>query len=208
MGKTTIILALLGLSLTGCLPIASLHPFYTEETVVMEPNLVGTWAADDMTWEFEQWDDESYGLIIREDEKMGAFKVHVFRLEGQLFMDLYPGELPDELALGDFYKMHLFPIHHLMRLSFEDNTLHLRFLDLDKLVDILEAYPQLLRHEVVAGSEMIVLTDSSEAIQTFFGTFMDYEALWISDPAELERQLTEEIPEAAATAEARDDVEQ
>jgi hypothetical protein len=203
MSRTTPILVILSLMLSGCLPIASLHPFYTEETVVVEPNLVGTWTAENMTWEFEETDDKTYGLRITEgteDEKIGAFKVHVFRLEGALLMDLYPEELPDDLPLADFYKMHLFPVHHIMRLSFVESQLHLRFLELDKMVTILEAYPHLLRYEVIE-KELITLTDAPEAIQTFFSTFIDYEALWSEDPAEFERKTPEETPDSAAPIE-------
>jgi len=196
-----LMLLCLSLLLSGCLPVASLHPFYTEETVVVEPNLVGTWTAENMTWEFEETDDKTYGLTIAEGDDIGAFKVHVFRLEGELLMDLYPEELPDDLPLADFYKVHLFPVHHVMRLSFEDSQLHLRFIELDRLVKILEAYPNLLRHEVVEDVDMIALTDSSQAIQTFFSTFIDYEALWSQDPAEFDRQVPEETPGNAAPIE-------
>ena len=119
-------------------------------------------------------------------------------------MDLYPEELPDDLALADFYKMHLFPVHHIMRLSFVESQLQLRFLELDKMVKILEAYPHLLRYEVIE-KELITLTDSSQAIQTFFSTFIDYEALWSEDPAEFERRMPEETPDSAAPIEQDED---
>jgi hypothetical protein len=195
MSKTMFLLGGLSLMLCGCLPVASLHPYYTEETVVQEPNLVGIWTAEDMTWEFQQQDSGAYGLTIAEGEKMGQFKVHVFQLEDQLLMDLYPEELPEDLPLADFYRVHLFPVHHVMRLAIVDSELHLWYLELDKMTKILEAYPHLLRHEGVAETDMIVLTDSSQAIQTFFSTFMDYKALWSDEIAEFKRKLPEESPD-------------
>jgi hypothetical protein len=68
------------------------------------------------------------------------------------------------------------------------------------MAKILEAYPHLLRYEVIED-DLIALTDSSEAIQTFFGTFIGYEALWSGDPAEFERQVLEETSDNAAPVE-------
>jgi len=63
--------------LAGC--ITSLHPFYTEENLIFDPSLLGTWvvidpetgreeAEDGMTWTFTQSGEKGYDLIVTEKE--------------------------------------------------------------------------------------------------------------------------------------------
>ena len=46
----------------GCLPVMSLHPLFTEETIVFEEKLLGIWVDDpndpETTWEFKQFNKQ------------------------------------------------------------------------------------------------------------------------------------------------------
>ena len=178
-------LCLMCLSLSGCL-VPSLHPFYTDETTVTEPNVAGVWSSDEMTWTFSAAKDKGYQLNLTEDDKSATLDVHLFKLDDDLYMDLFPQELPKDLPLPDIYKMHLLPVHHVMHVVLDRNGMQCRILDLDKMENLLEAYPQLLHHELV--DDIVVLTDSPQAIQTFLHTFQDYPAIWAKDAIELTRQ--------------------
>jgi hypothetical protein len=94
---------MLPLLLGGCVPILSLHPLYTKEDVVLEKKLPGTWVDDanspETTWEFTRIDEpeNAYRLIFTDEEgKKGSFVAHLLKLEGKLFLDIYPSELPWE----------------------------------------------------------------------------------------------------------------
>jgi len=41
--------------LGGCVPVVSLHPLFTEDNLVFEEKLLGTWV-NDTTWEFARFD--------------------------------------------------------------------------------------------------------------------------------------------------------
>ncbi len=164
--------------MSGCL-VPSLRPFYTQETLVTEPNIVGNWSVDDMNWSFAASQDKTYNLTVVQKGDPGQFEVHLFKLADQLYMDLYPEDLPKDLPVADFYKFHLLPVHHLMQVEMKKETMECRFLDPDKVKDLLEAYPQLLRHEYL--DDIAVITDSTEGIQNFLKTFKDYPALWHED---------------------------
>lgn len=185
MKPMTVCLCLLCLSLSGCL-VPSLHPFYSDATLVTEPNLVGVWSGDKVTWTFTAAAHKDYQLNLTQGDKSAKLDVHLFKLGDDLYMDLYPQELPKDLPLPDIYKLHLLPVHNVVHVVMDKDHIKGRILDLDKMKSLLKAYPQLLHHELV--DNVVVLTDSPEAIETFLRTFHDYPALWSKDGIELTRQ--------------------
>lgn len=90
---------LLAVFIVLCLPLCacpsySSHPLYTDEDAVAEPALEGTWGADsdDQTeLLFQKSGDHEYSLAVScPDTKVHQnYKVHLVRLGGQLFMDLF-----------------------------------------------------------------------------------------------------------------------
>src|SRR5208283_330075 len=96
--------------LLGCVP--SLHPFYTGKDLLFQPALVGNWADQDNsknTWDFVKSSDTSYTITYTEDSTPGKFDGHLFKLGNQLYLDMYPQDMPKEIAdkLNGYYKMHL-----------------------------------------------------------------------------------------------------
>jgi hypothetical protein len=116
-----IVLALLGgiFILQSCIP--SIHPIYTEDTLVEVNEIPGVWLnintdddggriinGDDEkiifqsgssqaeTWTFSKRNDKSY-LLIHVDEKgrPAAFDVHIIKLDENYFMDFYPTDMPN-----------------------------------------------------------------------------------------------------------------
>ena len=84
---------LLAALIGGCVPVISLHPFYTEEDVVFEEKLLGKWVDDpndpDTTWEFNRIEEpkNAYKLVFYDDEgKKGSFVAHLVRLQNKLFL--------------------------------------------------------------------------------------------------------------------------
>lgn len=105
---------LLAAILGGCVPVMSLHPLFTEEALVFEEELLGTWVDEGSqtqkeafrspdpnspktTWEFQRPDEEErgYKLIFTDEEgKKGLFSAHLVKLGGRLFLDVYPANFP------------------------------------------------------------------------------------------------------------------
>jgi hypothetical protein len=69
---------LMAFVLGGCVPVLSVHPLFSENELIFDPNLLGCWKAADsnQTWQFSQLieDPNVYELVITEnDEKQGVF---------------------------------------------------------------------------------------------------------------------------------------
>ena len=105
------------LFLAGCVP--SIHGLYTDKDTVYDPALVGIWSEPNSTetWEFTQAGEKAYRLTITEDKgKTGRFQVHLVKLQGKMFLDLFP-EDPNLPGNTDYYKFHLLPVHSFLRLE-------------------------------------------------------------------------------------------
>jgi hypothetical protein len=81
------------LFLIGC-PSYSVHPLYTDQDAVVEPALEGSWVDPDSSNKegitFQKAGDHEYNMVaFYPDTKVSqTHKVHLVRLQGQLFMDL------------------------------------------------------------------------------------------------------------------------
>jgi hypothetical protein len=149
------------LTLGGCIPL-SLQPVYTDETVVFEEKLLGKWSGDDDNgfWEFTKEGDNKYKLRISEDGSNVKFEGHLFKLEENLFLDLYPEELDLEDSI---YKYQFIPAHSVMRIHQIDPNLKMSFMN----PEFFDDEPNSLKHQVLEESEQLVITASTEEIQHF-----------------------------------------
>jgi len=152
------------LLLAGCLP--SLHPLYNDETLIFKEELVGKWMGDDGGfWQFTRAGEKEYELRIRDDEKeLGRFSAHLLEIKGLMFLDLFPDSEPLE-DLDDFYKIHILPVHTFMKVDRISPNLQLRMVDYEKIENLLENDPNVIKHEIV--EDRIVLTASTEELQRF-----------------------------------------
>ncbi len=120
-------LAFLVLTNAGCI-VTSVYPYYSDDTVVFEPALLGTWLeADGKTrWTVAREGDKAYRVEAIEQKAeagpatdVSAFAGHLFRLDGAQFIDLYPTKVPD-LSIGG---------HFLVRIDLQGDILTTRALD-------------------------------------------------------------------------------
>src|SRR3989339_71102 len=126
--KRKLIIAAILISLAGCLP--SLHPLYTKDTTIFDPNLLGTWKDKDNIWKFEKVTSENtYKLTMTQDEKESEFSTHLVKIDNKLFLDFFPEE-PDMNEV-DFYKFHLVPAHTFARVYQTDPNLTIGFMKPD-----------------------------------------------------------------------------
>jgi hypothetical protein len=178
------LMAALGLVVlvAGCVP--SLHPLFTEDDLVYDPALVGTWAEEEGedTWTFRKFGDNVYNLIYTEEGVPARFDAHLVQLGEFLFLDTYPGE-PD--IKNGFYLIHLVPAHTFSRVSIEENVLRYAMLDLDWLKKMISEKQVDITHEQVDGG--ILLTASTKELQEFFLRHGDDDKAF-PDSKELHRQ--------------------
>lgn len=182
--------------LGGCVPVVSLHPFYTKENVVFDKKLLGTWVDDpiepEFVWKFESIEDPNgaYGLhITGKDGLKGAFVVHMIKLRGKLFLDVYPGapwNIEDPNLSGlPFNSLLQIPTHTLVRIDSFNPKLKMSLMSEARLKKMLEANPDAIAH--VEIEDRPVLTASTKELQAFVLKHLDDEELF-TDKIILERR--------------------
>jgi len=175
-----LLVALLG----GCIPVMSLHSLYTEEDVVFENKLRGTWVEDpnDKTiWQFSDANQPEYGkayqLIFTDNEgKKGSFVAHLVKLENRLFLDVYPSEPPwDEKNPNKtkwFYNtLFLIPVHTFIKVNGIEPQLKLQITDDDELKELLKEDSNAVEYTSI--EDKLVLTASTKKLQAFVLKYAD-----------------------------------
>lgn len=178
-----VLAALLG----GCFPIASLHPLCTQEDLIFEEKLLGTWVDDpnkpETTWQFKRLDEpegageKAYKLIFSDEEgRKGSFIAHLGKLENKLFLDLYPSELPwepkDPNKLEWAYNtLLLIPVHTFIRIDSIGPQLKMRLTVEDQMEELLKENPTAVRH--ASTEDRLVLTASTKELQAFVLKYAD-----------------------------------
>ena len=160
-----VLLSTLILIFTGC--IRSLHPIYTEKDIVFEPDLIGQWSEDNSKeqWTFSKKGENSYTLVYTDDKgRQGCFNAHLAKLNGNLFLDIFPEEL--KIEENDFYKFHLLPVHTFLYVKQIVPSLQMSYPDLDWLKKFIEDNPNAIRHQKIDGE--IILTASTKELQAFW----------------------------------------
>jgi len=192
---------LITILLGGCVPVMSLHPLFTEENLVFEEKLLGTWVDDPnspkSTWEFKRVEDsaqkegelnppqkpeKAYKLILlnNEDNTKGSFYAHLVKLEDRLFLDVYPSRLPcaqpdpnEDWLLNTFF---LIPGHSFVIIDSIEPQLKLRWTSEDKMEEIFKENPDAVKHTSV--EDRLVLTASTKELQTFVLKYADDDRLF------------------------------
>ena len=162
----------------GCL-VMSLHPFFTDTDSVFEKAIIGTWGdkAGKATLTFKQFGANAYRVIYVQSEvsaapggkkeggEPGEFEGHVGKINGTLFLDLYPDKDSWNRLKNDALAVHLAPTHTISKVWMEGDKLMVASLDHDWLKDLVARNGTLIAHEMVEGA--IVLTASTESLQEF-----------------------------------------
>ncbi len=169
---------LLAALLGGCVPVMSLHSLYTEENVVFEKKLLGTWVDEpnnpETIWEFRRIDEpkNAYKLFFSDNkDNKGSFVVHLVKLQNRLFLDVYPGELPwepdDPNEVKWLYNsFFLIPAHTFIKIESIRPQLKMRLTnDEDLKEQLLLEDPNAVKHTSIEGR--IILTASTKELQAF-----------------------------------------
>lgn len=173
--------------LTGCV-VTSVHPFYTAKDLVFEPALVGNWIkegkdADGEVWKFEKGRESTYRFTLIESRKATVMEVHAFKLQGQLFLDLFSLERDYQII----------PAHFLLKVSQLTPVLRMAELNDEWLKKLLSKDPSAIQHTSVATGDQpddrrTVLTTGTAELQKFILQHLTTEDAW--NDFELKREGT------------------
>ena len=190
--KNTLLLGLITVMIliAGC--VRSLYPLFTEKDYIFDKRLVGTWPdKSGDTWTFSKGGDKSYVLKYYQREfggglfhqgtpgDTGIFEAHLGRLGKNLFFDVYPEQMNEsgrgEKMFGnvknDFYNWHFIPMHSIMKVWFEHDSLRLSLLDNGWLKKMIDNKSVKISHERL--DDQIILTASTEELQQLVTKYAD-----------------------------------
>ena len=197
MNTRKLLFYMLASLLGGCVPVMSLHPFYTKENVVFDKKLLGTWVDDpnrpETTWHFESIDEpkNAYKLIfIGEDDLKGSFVVHLVKIKDDLFLDIFPSKAPWDMddpneSKWPYNFLLMIPAHTFVKIDSLAPKLKLRLMLETQLKKILEENPEAIANVVV--EDRPVLTASTRELQAFVLKYADDERVF-ADQVTLSRK--------------------
>jgi hypothetical protein len=111
-----------------------LNSFYSEETVVYDSALEGTWSDEDVVFEFLPFKDgQSYRLTLKAStNEKGTISIpfiaHLVSIEDQRYLDIQLDE--HALTFNDRYLELFLPVHSLWRMNISGDKLILVWMDL------------------------------------------------------------------------------
>ncbi len=187
---------LLAALLGGCIPVMSLHPLFTEEALVFEEKLLGTWVDDPnspkTTWEFKRivnssekdWElppeirEKAYKLIYSDnDGKKGSFFAGLGVCFERFFLNVCPSQFPcaqleDPNKVEWFYNASFFvPAHTFIIIDSIEPQLKMRWITVDAMKELLKEDPNAVKHEFV--EDRPILTASTKELQAFVLKYAD-----------------------------------
>jgi len=188
---------LLAVLMGGCVPVFSLHPLYTKETVILKQELLGTWVHvndPNMTWDFKRAEEpNAYKLIYTgEPGKRGSFITHLVKLKDQLFLDVYPDAMPCDIEDPNkldwqYNSFFIVPVHTFLKVDSIEPVLKMRLTDDELMKKLLERDPNAIKHTLL-DEVRYVLTGSTKELQDLVTKYGDGDRLFrTEDPIILNR---------------------
>ena len=181
---------MLALMAGSCIP--SLFPLYTNEDLITDDRIVGTWdAGDGGIWVIERldyspssdffssdWSDtkekNTYRLVVTEIDRVDTleaeFLVHMLVLGGQHYLNYYPVDY--ELD-HDFMSWHMIEANNFSKVWITEDSISLGFFDpsyLEELIDENRIKISHIRHD-----NGILLTARTRELQKFVIKYGDEE---------------------------------
>lgn len=168
--------------LSSCLT-QSIHPIYSDDTLVFDERLIGSFEDDEGVWTFSRDGNDSYTAVHVDDNGLvGEFEVHLAEINGALILDVYPKEWPDEAS--EMLSNFLIRVHCFFRVDAIDDVLTIAAMDSDWVEDHLKAFPGTLAYTLV--DDAVVLIAETERLQAFVGAHVRNADAW-ADPDDFER---------------------
>ncbi len=169
-------------------PCLSVQRLFTDDSLVLEPAIVGAWTdSDGNTWTFQQAGEKSYDLVIasdKSDEKPMKFEVHLVGLGGRTFLNATLS------TAGEGYEeFFLLRLHVVGLLQIEGNQLRLGLLDGSWLKKTIAENSEIRPEHLQELEGSLLLTAPTEVLQRFALLYGDRpEAFPLFEESELRRR--------------------
>jgi hypothetical protein len=183
MKKLALILPLVLLLSLLVLPscLTSLHPLYTEKTLVQRKELnANRWKdKEGVTWTFKKRDQSKlYDLVCQKQNNYMEFEAGLVKLGDHHFLDLQNQGAPYQMLNGKKIEGPEAPTllalniegHNFYRIAFKDKKLQVMSFDDTYLKTLFKQRKVRIKHEVLgegSSTDMTVLTASSSELQQF-----------------------------------------
>jgi hypothetical protein len=176
----------------GCVPIVSLNPLFTKETIVFDENLLGTWLPDangpSMSLEFARFEERSAQDLPKElqSESKRVYRLHLFegnrkhvlvaclvKLGERRFLDIFPDQSESDREnrkLGS-YESFFLPCHMFMRVDAIGDEVNVHPMNDEGVKKLVEAKPRAVAYATT--EEGPVLTASTKELQAFVTKYAD-----------------------------------
>ncbi len=179
MNPRTILFYTLAVLMGGCGTVSTLHPLQTDKNLTFDERLLGVWAEDanepEQTWTVERFEDRDpnfYKLtLVDDDDKKGIFEMRLFKLGGDLYIDLAPAVFPSgkediEDEPYPYNGFHFARLHTFAMITSVEPNLVVGMTEEDELEKLLQEKPDAVAHTFVEDDKLIV-TASTEQLQAF-----------------------------------------
>jgi hypothetical protein len=207
--KLITLLVLVGMMMTSC-AVKSLHPFYKEDNLYFDPNLIGTWIEsnkDSTRWHVNQIyfsygegegkkEFRSNGYAVGhedrkkkecEETKITTYDVFLFKLNNQIYADF---------CLPLFPEIHLdnLRIHNLAKVMIHNDEITFTFFSGDWLAELIETNKIRIAHEFIQYPKPMsmkykgeyVLTASTDELQKFLIKYGNDPKAFVNKPINLD----------------------
>ena len=164
--KKIFVLALMGCALVGCSGVGSVNPICTQDSTVALSGVLGTWSVKDTEGVvvISSGEHGSHVLRFREDDgTVKTFAVHLTRIGGALFGDLYALDGSKDAPLN-------MPVHLFAKVEVAENAVKLFFPEAKWFDAHLTRQPDAIHHikQYAQGDEgWMYLTDGTKRVRAF-----------------------------------------
>jgi hypothetical protein len=175
------------LATLGCY-VQSLQPLYTDDIIVFDPELVGTWVAEeDEEFVFTLTDTTRgvYTLLSDEGGSRARFEAVLVELGGEKFLDLYP-DAPD--SENSLYMDHLLRVHNILHVELDADTLWASDFDAEWLEHTIDKKQVRIAHVPLDGAILLTAHVGNFEIGGFFRKYAKTPEAF-SEPVKLLRTM-------------------
>ena len=170
-------------SWVGCY-VPSIHPLYTNQDLIFNPDLVGQWVErgnGKAQWMFAKKEEKSYVLrITQDDKKVFVFTACLLKVGAYHYLDIFPDT--EDATNDDFLLKNMLPIHSFIRIKQLTPTLEVEVMNTEWLSEFIKSHPDAIKHEtMVIGKKdetLTVLTAQPKELQAFLIKHEKREKVW------------------------------